>query len=794
MAIQRIEKNDLIIANQEINGSVIISASGVIIQNCRINGSLELDGNAINCLVAQNKVVGDIQAFGAYNSTILLNKAKNITAENNTNLYVVENTVTGVLTLKNNNYLLADENVSADTISESNENFNGDNITDVNSRQDHGADLNLLPHANKDLFIGMERKAYVNAHDTSGNESIGQYIMSRANGGIVIVPPGAYEASEHVHLGESASGTAIYAYGAFMELSQYGYSLVTDRVHDLTVKGLVIGYKGQPCGQITLIDKLDELTYFAVPYAGSVQGFGKSDPTLFSSVVTDMFEVGKNYPWGLIGGGYDIEPYENGIFTVKIREGFHLKEYIKKGDRFVCRLAEPNKISISLKNSKNITVKDSFLYCHSACLAAVAGGESENILFYRWYNGNESARVIDKETYDRYREIEEKYGVEGEVYIDSQGRYRGGTPLICSADATHITGCKTGVDATSCLFESMCDDGSNQHAASSRLAGVLDNGDGTTAIFYKGSVAETYCKRHFNVKNPRPCPSSCPPISKGDRVLIYTGTGITFCDTRALSDAEIVEDYEFDITPPDYPTRHYFDTVKKFTVATSDLNMDAIEGFDLSDNHYDVKNKVLVDNLSRNSAGFKFDNVMVRNTRSRGILVKTVDADVQNCTFQNLGHTGVLLSVEFVWGESSVSQNVNISKCLFDNVGFINRNFSNKTISPVAIKGLSSTVAEKSLLYKNIIIDGNKFINNQNDHTVTVNSAQNVRISNNVFDEPLKNRDGHPKKVIDVETSMNVEISNNTYQESLTHVEDAISAQNFKNIFGSDVTLSGDVE
>ena len=794
MTIQKIEKNDLIISDQKINGSVIISASGVIIQNCKINGSLELDSNAVNCLVAQNEVSGDIRAFGVYNSTILLNNAENLTAENNTNIYVVENTLTGVLTLKNNNYLLADENISADTVSVSNENFNGDNITNVDARLEHGADPDLLPHANKDLFVGMERKAYINACDTSGNESIGQYIMSRANGNTVIVPPGAYEAPEHIKLKESASGTTIYAYGAFMELCQYGYSLVTDRVNDLTVKGLVIGYKGQPCGQITLVDKLDELTYLAIPYAGSVNGFGKSEPTLFSSAVTDMFEVGKNYPWGLIGGGYSIEPHENGLYKVMIREGFHLKDHIKKGDRFVCRLVEPNKISISLKNSKNITVKDSFLYCHSACLAAVAGGESENIHFYRWYNGNESARIIDKETYERYRVIEEKYGVKGEVYIDSQGRYRGGTPLICSADATHITGCKTGVDATSCLFESMCDDGSNQHAESSRLAGVCDNGDGTTTIFYKGSVAETYCKRHFNVNNPRPRPSACPPISKGDRVLIYTGTGITFCDTRVLSDAEAVEDYEFDLTPTDYPTRHYFDTVKKFTVATSELNMSAIEGFDLSDNHYDMKNKVLVDNLSRNSAGFKFDNVMVRNTRSRGILVKTVDADIRNCTFQNLGHTGVLLSVEFVWGESSVSQNVNISKCLFDNVGFINRNFSNKTIAPVAIKGLSSTVSEDSLLYKNITIDGNKFINNQNDHAVTVNSAQNVKISNNVFEEPLKTLDGHTKRIIDVETSMNIEISDNIYPEHLDCKEDGISAKNFKNIFGSDLTLKGDIE
>jgi hypothetical protein len=276
-------------------------------------------------------------------------------------------------------------------------------------------------------------------------------------------------------------------------------------------------------------------------------------------------------------------------------------------------------------------------------------------------------------------------------------------------------------------------------------------------------------------------------------VLIYTGTGVTFCDTKALTSEVAVEDYDFIISPEGKTPRHYYDTVKKFTVATSALNMAAIEGFDLSDNHYDMKNKVLVDNLSRNSAGFHFDNVLVRNTRSRGILVKTVGATIENCTFQNLGHTGVLLSVEFVWGESSVSQDITVKKCLFDNVGFINKSVANKTLAPVAIKGLSSTVDEKSLLYKNILIEGNRFINNKNNYFITVNSAQDVKIVNNVFEETAGETKEKPHLVIDVETSMNVEISGNKYSKHLAKIEDGITSKNFKNIYGTDITLKGDI-
>ena len=782
-----------ILFREKIAEDVIISSDNVILQQCQITGSVILDG-AVNALIAQNEVSGDIVANGAYNSVVLLNKANGINAEKNTNIYIVENTVAGALILKNNNYLLADENISANTISESNENFNGDNITDVDSRLQSGADLDLLPHANKELFVGMERRKAVNAPDTNGEESINEYISSHTKGGVVIVPPGAYEAPAPITLGADASGSTIYAYGAFMEMLPYGKSFVADHVKDLTVKGLVTGYAQQPCGQITLVDKLDERTFLALPYAGSIYGFGKTDTKFFSAGFNDMFKKGSLYPWGTYGGAYEIEPADDGLFKFTMWEGNHWIGCVEKGDKFVNRLVGPDKISILITNSERILFKDIFLYCHSACLAVTVAGLSRDVLFYRWYNGNEAARIIDKDTYDRYRAIEEKYGIEGEVYIDALGRYRGGTPLICSSDATHIPGCIKGVDATSCLFESMCDDGSNQRASSSRLAGVEDNGDGTSTIYYKGSVSQIYCLNFFDEKNPKPRPSMCQPFRKDDRVLIYTGTGVTFCDTKVLSDEENVEDYDFIISPPDKSPRHYYDTVKKFTVATSALNMAAIEGFDLTDNHYDMANKVLVDNLSRNSAGFTFDNVMVRNTRSRGILVKTVGATIKNCTFQNLGHTGVLLSVEFVWGESSVSQDIKVQKCLFDNVGFINKGFANKTLAPVAIKGLSSTVSEEALLYKNILIEGNRFINNQNDHAVTVNSALNVKIANNVFEESVGEYEGHSRGVIDVETAMNVEISNNTYSKYLEKIDDGISAKNFKNIFGTDITLEGDIE
>ena len=256
--------NNEIIFGQEITEDITVKADGVIIQNCKINGNVYVE-NATNCLIAQNDISGNITAKNTYNSVILLNKAQNITAESNINLYVVENTLSGTLTLNSNNYLLADENTSAETIYKNNENFNGDDLTDVDARLDHGADLDLLPHANKELFVGMPRRNAVNANDTDGTEPVNAYITARANGGTIIVPPGAYSAPAPVKLEASASGSTIYAYGAFMEMLPYGNSFVITNGKNITVKGLVIGYAQQPCGQVTLVEEIDKYTFLAPP-------------------------------------------------------------------------------------------------------------------------------------------------------------------------------------------------------------------------------------------------------------------------------------------------------------------------------------------------------------------------------------------------------------------------------------------------------------------------------------------------------------------------------------------------
>ena len=166
----------------------------------------------------------------------------------------------------------------------------------------------------------------------------------------------------------------------------------------------------------------------------------------------------------------------------------------------------------------------------------------------------------------------------------------------------------------------------------------------------------------------------------------------------------------------------------------------------------------------------------------------------QNCTFKNLAHTGCLLSVEYVWGESTVGCNATIKNCVIDNVGYIGNFDFYLPLSPISIVGFSKTVSEDTLLYKNILIEGNRFKNNTHDYQINVNSAENVRIINNVFEPNQKENNMKPKKVINIDTAMNIEISGNRYSPFVKDVKDVIDAKNYKNVHGTDITLNDDVD
>lgn len=884
---------------------------------------IELASGSYNALAALNVVNGaqkSITVTDGFNCVVLLNSAIRIIGKDTTNLYVVENALGGAIELENNTYLLCDGNTFAKdgkphpVVNTGNSEYNGDGLHDVNKRVKYGANEELLPHTNKDLFIDMERQRSVSDIAEVKKYNVSNYLrMNSKENDIVIVPPGAYAIDNTLNMSAVHSNTQIYGFGAYIESTYKGVFLYAPNITNVKFKGLTLGYSFQSSGQVYLLEKMKDRQILVVTNAGYIDDFGQSNPDYFANNAVYMFRDEELCCWYNLGASYKfIKKNDDGTIVLQLTgtDAAKIHGSIKKGDIFTCRLSGDNASMLSFSGAHDVLLKDCVFYGYSSALGVVAGGKATGIELERVHNTAHSQLVIDEATYNKYVELENQYGADLEVSIDEEGRFRGGIPRIGSVDATHITGAGEGVDATSCLFEQMCDDGSNQRASSSRIAGYHDNGDGTTTIYFKGTISETYWNLSTNAYKTESTPSNCTTPKKGDKIYSYASDGHVLFDTVALTDAVAVK------TSPLYHVSHvdklvnseikegdvkeingtfdsptmcvdglcdvcgkitHFDIARdgkcdickvkvhvefgtdgkcdvsgcgvmledkngdnvndsdsapiikerfsisyfnlasgeyrvaaaysrdkwykityktkiyEIKVKTADVDFEAFEGYDLTDNEYKMDNKILLDNLSANSIGFTFDNVMVRNSTARGVLCKTHDATIKNCTFRSNSSTGILLSVETTWGESTVPRNVTVIGCLFDDTGRNQGRETNTTYSCIAIQGLganSTTIAvsDNTLPCSDIRIIGNKFINVNNRHAISVTAAKNILIQNNVFEARPEDNERTYGKAVYINGVMDIELSGNTYSSfARGDMERAVTALNYQGLTGTDV-------
>lgn len=785
-----ITENGAVLKDLTINGSITVEADNVSIINCIINAQdnaiissgryLVVKGNQINCpldavtlsrgsyncLVAQNDTNGEISVCTAHNCSVTLNRAARITARNNKNVYVIENIVSDTLTLSDNNYLIADGNTFSRLVAYENKNENGDTVTNVDERLTVGANERILPHTNKDLFVGMEISTTVNDAALETPLPFAEYVMKLAEEqDTVVIAPGAYT-SERIYLTEAHSNTKIYAYGAYIECPGYQTAFFMTGSENISLLGLTVGFALQSAHQLHVLDVNDERVI-------TVVAPGHKDVTEdknYGHTVLDNI-----YPYAVMTT-IGAKKNDDGTYTMGYVKSPH--KSIKKGDVLSRRVSNPTEGSFDLKRCGGIVFKDIVLYGQSAGLAFVENSDYAHTTMIRVHNTNRAPYIITKEEYDYYKSLEKKYSTCLEVYIDELGRYRGSVPRIGSVDATHIIGCAEGVHATSCIFDHMCDDGSNHHAASSRLAAIKDNQDGTLTLTVKPNLSEVYyCQ--YNRKSG----SRCHSFRKGDTAYIYNTKGQLFCNTPVLEEEKNVGTFVSSFTGIEEP----FIEIK---VEKNACNRAAIDGFDLSDDHYRLDNKVVVDNMSRNSQGFKYDNIKVDGVRSRAFMVKAPNGVIKNCTFMNLNESGVGVKTEIQWSESTIAHDIEISNNIFSNVSSLYGHNFYFPISPLMIEGFSKIVADGYLPYENILIKGNRFENCDHKYCVTVNSAKNVKILDNTFC-PINHEyedDVHTPVTIHINTAMDIEISGNTFTPNAPSVLSLINASNCINVYGTDIS------
>ncbi|MBE6583493.1 MAG: hypothetical protein E7649_00735 [Ruminococcaceae bacterium] len=844
-------------------GGISLSGDNVTVQDCKIIATVSaVDIAGTDCVVRENtvmvlssgigiKAVGTTNALIAlndiqgvqdsiiiedgYNCSITMNRAISVHGNDCTNLYVVANSLGGYISLENNNYIICDGNTySADGLNHSlleasNANTNGNNIKDVSARVEVGANEDILPHTNKELFVGMDRKNTVTDASFTYAKSLGAYINDcGASSDVVIVPPGAYSTNGITSLRADLANTKIYAYGVYQEYSEQNYdNYVSNQLYiadttDISVYGLTIGYAIPSSGQVRVVDKSNAggvYTLTVIPDAGFWDGFTQTDPDLFHTWWPEMFLLDENGEYKYYcdenpksshtavknldaNGNYDgtititlkgSGPYTHG----EAKNAKSIWDRVEPGTILTCRLNGGNRLSVCISNSKNITLQDVTVYGYAAAFSAYANGVSSNVNFIRYHDTTHSSSLIDKETYDKYVALEDKWGVDFEVYeevVNGEVRYRGAPSRSSSVDAFHVTGTTTGVNIISSIVESMVDDGSNQHSASSRLHSVVDNGDGTTTIYYKDTATGV---NWGNIGNGGTLSlSSTANFGEGDRIYIYAPDGRTVCDAVTLSGFSYVESISGSLTVGG-KTGHYTTRIFKVTVATSTVDFDALINpdtgvrYDLSDNHYNMTNKVSVDNITQNACNYTIDNMLVRNAHSRGFLIKSRDVTIKHCTFRNVSYSALLIRSETEWAESSIAKNILVQQCLFDHTGYIFNGVTDRNQACIRIEGTSTEVSDDTLPIDNITITGCKFTNNDQRLAIWINSAKNVTITNNTFD-PIVD-DFLPEQTgvaVLLDVCMNVEISDNTYNykhynNDITNVIKGYTKH--ANIFGSDV-------
>ena len=472
-------------------------------------------------------------------------------------------------------------------------------------------------------------------------------------------------------------------------------------------------------------------------------------------------------------------------------------EVTKKGDIYTCRIKGGSVVVTS--NSKNIVYKDVTQYGYSGGFAFTESGNLNSTLYYRVTDTSKGSMEISADTYEKYSILQEEYGVDLEIYYEElpggKIRYRGSPAHISSIDGVHNDRSVEGSTVICCLFENMCDDGTNQKSMHARLSEVNDLGNGRIQIVYKGNLSNHVYSQH---KENSTFTLFCSRFEKGDRVYIYTSGGQLVCDTPALGDAVAASPIMSNC--PGVTSKE----IQRFavTVKAEDVNMKALEGYDLNDDSYLPDHKVVVDNMSKGSYGFVYDNNLVQNLRSNGMRVKASGGLIENCTFRNIAKCAILMAFEIWWGESSVAENTTIRNNLIDHTSYGNDHpaLDNPSDSyrstPISIMGLGGkTMDADHLLYKDILIEGNKFINRCVDnynYAIFARSTVGMVIRNNDFGT-APDEDGLDKyaTAIYLNSVVDLELSGNTYSPYIPNKKDYVGGDRYMGVHGTDVEEDG---
>jgi len=726
------------------NAAIRVNTGYTNMQNNTINSGhgILVQSGVQNIMIGLNKVNSSGSAItvdGARNVVSALNEVwGDIVYQNgSSNANIIENQLKeGTIKLNDTSYALVngnegDESFNVDTAT----NVYGDNILDYSVRVASGVNTDLLPKVDKELYVGMPRRDTFNL---KGRQvSFKKYLTDTVGAKhTVLIPPGAYKTTgiRFDHL----TTTNVYAYGTLAEFERYTESAITMVNSDkITIKGLNIDFKHNANAQGTIVSKKGKvISVIADP--GFLPDF--TDPAYYSaSAGLTLFKPDANgkfeTPFADGGTGnrtYDPETRLN-TFTASGAASNHMEV----GDKIAMRGITVN-VNYLIGNS-GIRYEDVIVLNGSGFGFLEHSGDQATTL-WRVAMTPAAAPLLTDETADFYNNYDRSTPeinamIKALVTTDAKGRKRGQDRLISTCDATHSTNMREGIRVYHSIFENMTDDATNVNGEFGKVVSV----DGSSVVYTRGDNFYT----GLNV-----------PFREGDHVLIYTRQGKLLADTVATSATESLGNDQY-----------------RFT----------IEGT------FAYEAGTLIENESANGRGFVFDNNYVANTRSRGFAIKAYDGKLVHNTIKSTGMSAILVKTEMDegWNESGPVWNLLIENNLIENSGFYTGSILH---SPINISGDGQMTSDPQfLLHNNITIRNNVIRDRGTGYAINVNGAQNVTITNNVF-EPRKgyNDSNDDAPAVYLNGVNGVIVSDNHYPSAVEQkLEVTIIA---KNISGTDVS------
>lgn len=772
----------LTLKNSRILGSLRVESADVLIENCCFEeATVSADDVQLRSCTAERNIAvfhcenalvalceaNAVSIEGAHNAVCLLNRTETVTANQCRSLYVCENEIRSGISLSASDYLIVNGNmaVGAELVMDEVTHFVGNNVTHINERKACGVNEALLPQMDKDCFLFMPRLSTV--HEEK-RRAIREYLMEEAKEKpFVIVPPGAYRVWDQIQFDGIADGCVVYAYGVLLDEQRYDFTAM--RVSEskaFVMKGMQVDHTVNTTGQGVVVKKGEDNTLYLMHGAGMHPDW--SDPRYYGG--SSIYHYLPGHPEFNTDGiatkkRISYDPI-SGLNAICVDSGTF--ESISVGDTLSTRGKGGGLAYISL--SEDVYFEDVSIY-GCAGFAISEGTCSTATILHRVWDTTKTPALINRETYEQYKLYEKQYGVDfgvrEERAEDGTTVYRGTPPICSSVDATHTTGSSVGTTAISCTFESMCDDATNQNSMHSRLHAATDNGDGTLNLIVKSSISfvQFQGKRYDGYK--------CRPFRVGDRAYMYTSTGKLICDTTVLS----VEDLPSATNQWGGKTEYVRVTVPK-------------EGFDLETvGTYDLETelpsapKIIVDNMSRASCGFVFDNMLIRYVRSRGLLIKTSNGIVRNCSFYKCGKGCIAILYEIQWGESGISEHLSIKNNYFEETGYLE---NLPRYSPIAIEGLGSEVSDEYLPYHDIVFEGNVSKNRGGTYAVFLNSARDIKLIGNDFGTRKGEDEQNPMPSVYINSAKDIELSGNTYSPYLSDITEQVIMKKSIHVYGED--------